>query len=116
MNELDEVIAAELRLLDPAVRASQPALLGLLDGGFREIGASGQEWDRASIIELPVAETPVPAPQVDQIRAEWLGTDVVLLTYRTSSARRVTLRSSLWRRSGDAWKLRFHQGTVMDRS
>ena len=38
-------IEAELRLLDPAVRASPSLVLQLLDPDFTEIGASGRRWD-----------------------------------------------------------------------
>src|SRR3954451_1932975 len=46
---LEEVVALELRLLDPAVRADREAVERLLHPEFREIGASGRLWDRDSM-------------------------------------------------------------------
>jgi hypothetical protein len=59
-----EIVALELRLLDPEVR-----------GG--------------------------------DIEAVAIADDVVLVTYRAAD----TLRSSLWVRGDDGWRVRFHQGT-----
>lgn len=45
-------IEAELRLLDPAVRATPALVLQLLDPDFTEIGASGRRWDTTSILTV----------------------------------------------------------------
>jgi ribonuclease HI len=111
MTAHDDVIAAEMRLLDPAVRASRPDLQLLLSEDFREFGSSGREWHRDAIIDALVSQPPAPPPTVDQVRVDELGQDVVLLTYRSTSDRSVTLRSSIWSRDGARWVLRFHQGT-----
>ena len=43
-----------------------------------------------------------------------LALDAILLTFKTDSAGRICLRSSIWVRSDDdQWLLRFHQGTVI---
>lgn len=111
MSNLDDVLAAEMRLLDPAVRASRPQLEELLGEDFREFGSSGREWQREAIIDALVSEPAAPPPAVDQVRFQELGPDVVLLTYRSASGRYETLRSSIWCRVRDRWILRFHQGT-----
>jgi hypothetical protein len=38
---------------------------------------------------------------------------LVLLTYRSTTAQRSALRSSLWRRETSGWRVLFHQGTVL---
>ncbi|MDN5861179.1 MAG: LysR substrate-binding domain-containing protein, partial [Pseudonocardia sp.] len=43
-DDLAQVVAAELSLLDPAVRRSPQAAGALLDPGFREFGSSGRVW------------------------------------------------------------------------
>ncbi|MEW6472380.1 MAG: hypothetical protein AB1679_08915 [Actinomycetota bacterium] len=59
--------------------------------------------------------TPEPgdaAAQAEDVQAIGLGDDVILLTYRARRPDRVSLRSSLWVRGAEGWKLLFHQGTL----
>ncbi|MEU4262077.1 nuclear transport factor 2 family protein [Streptomyces argenteolus] len=106
-------IDAELRLLDPAVRASADLLGTMLHPEFREIGTSGRVWDRDTIIAVLTATgAPPPSPPtVSRMRGERLAPDLVHLTYDTESGGRRSHRSSLWRLTGSGWLLYFHQGT-----
>ena len=110
----DEVIRRELQLLNPEVRR-QPDLVGaLLHPEFVEFGASGRVWDAESIVEALAAEQTPSEIRATDLVAVLLDPGVVLLTFRTDSAGRACLRSSLWIRSDeDQWLLRFHQGTVI---
>lgn len=112
VSESDEEIVGRLEreLLDPAVRSDASRVAGLLHPEFAEIGRSGRLWGRDDTIQALADETSEP------VGFDLLGTDIVsdgviLLTARTTDARGGTLRSSLWQRSGDRWRLRFHQGT-----
>jgi len=107
--DLDDVLARELLLMDPAVRADPGRAAALLDPAFREFGSSGRVWDAASILAALAADAGT-TPEVRDAAATRLAPDVVLLTYRTVRPGRSTLRSSVWRRT-DAWRLLFHQGT-----
>ncbi len=110
--DLQDVIDRELRLHDPAVRSAPQVAGELLDPEFREFGASGRVWDRASILDV-MAGHDEPPPLTDDLVAARLADDVILLTYRTRRPGRVVLRSSLWRRrDGGPWRVCFHQGTV----
>ena len=40
-----------------------------------------------------------------------VGPGLILLTYLTNHRDRIARRSSLWRRTGDVWRLLHHQGT-----
>ncbi|MEE1797730.1 nuclear transport factor 2 family protein [Streptomyces sp. NPDC101062] len=106
-------IRAELRLLDPAVRASPALLAELLHPEFREFGSSGREWTRDAIIAaLTAPGGPAPRPiTTSKMRGVQLAPDVVHLTYDTETDGRRAHRSSLWRLTGDTWLLHFHQGT-----
>ena len=42
-----------------------------------------------------------------------LGGDVIHLTYLSERAGRRALRSSIWRRTPDGWRVYFHQGTLI---
>lgn len=109
--ELDQVIGHEMRLLDPQVRASAEAVTALLHDEFREFGASGRVWDRASIVPAVTAD-PGTDPTVGEITAVRLAPDVILLTYCVTRPGGRTLRSSVWLRDPAGWRLYFHQGTL----
>lgn len=77
-------MAGELRLLDPAVRASPEAVTELLDPDFAEFGASGRRYDRASVLAVTSAvEDDDPGPDVSELRGTLLAPDLVHLTYVT---------------------------------
>ncbi|MEV6418557.1 nuclear transport factor 2 family protein [Streptomyces sp. NPDC051662] len=115
-SAISAAIRAELRLLDRAVRSSPALLAELLHPEFREFGASGREWNRASVIAL-LTEGGSPAPPpitTSKMRGVRLAPDVVQLTYDSDSNGRRAHRSSLWRLTDDGWLLFFHQGTLFD--
>jgi hypothetical protein len=109
--DLEQVVARELRLLDPDVRADVDAVTELLHPDFAEYGASGRVWDRDSIVAA-LAEDPGVSGTAEDLRAARLADDVVLVTYRVDGERR-SLRSSVWVRDDDGWRVRFHQGTLV---
>ncbi|MCQ6551871.1 nuclear transport factor 2 family protein [Streptomyces sp. C10-9-1] len=106
-------IEAELRLLDPAVRASPELLAELLHPEYEEYGTSGRLWTRASIMEaLGERRTPVPRPiATSRMRGAQLAESVVHLTFDTESGGRRAHRSSVWRLTEGVWLLYFHQAT-----
>ena len=84
----------------------------LLDPEFREFGAFGRVWDRASLLDMMSGDG-APPPITDSIAATRLADDVILLTYRTREPDRTIRRSSLWRpRDGGSWRVFFRHGTV----
>lgn len=113
-QEVRAAIDGELRLLLPEVRRDAAQVDVLLDPEFVEVGASGRVWDRASIVaalvsgEITDAE-PIEATEVAGVR---LAADLVHVTYlsrRTGGT--AVRRSSIWRRTGGAWRMYYHQGT-----
>lgn len=106
-------VAAELRLLDPEVRASPELVLELLDPDFVEFGASGRRWDRATVMAAVAPDgagtgAPVTA---HRMAGTLLAPGLVHLTYVSGNGTRRARRSSLWRHTADGWRLYFHQGT-----
>ncbi|MGE6332872.1 DUF4440 domain-containing protein [Stenotrophomonas sp. NPDC077659] len=114
-------LAAELEHLEralhtPQVRGDRARLSELLDEDFSEIGSSGQCYGRAAAL----AEIPLERAQV-QIESEryavvLLTQDLAQVCYRSRShvngqPQRWVLRSSLWRRHAQGWRVVFHQGT-----
>lgn len=108
--------ALERALHDPQVRGDVARLDELLDAEFSEIGSSGQCYGR----ETALAEIPLQRAQVDILSDDYqvalLAPGVAQVRYRSwyvieGVRQREVLRSSLWRLQGDAWRVRFHQGT-----
>ncbi|WMX48606.1 nuclear transport factor 2 family protein [Streptomyces roseicoloratus] len=105
----------ELRLHDPAVRASGEGIR-LIHPEFVEIGASGRRWTYEDMVAaLPTLHGGAGGPRIEvsAVRGVLLAPDLVHLTYESVIAGRRARRSSLWRKGGDGtgWRLYFHQGT-----
>jgi len=116
MSETDQVIAEvlslERRLLDPVTRASSRNVERLLHADFREVGATGRSWDRNSVLAA-LTTAPGETTAVTDMSARVVAAGVVLVTYqaRGSGERGGSLRSSLWCKGEDGWRVLFHQGT-----
>ncbi|HEL4110537.1 TPA: nuclear transport factor 2 family protein [Stenotrophomonas maltophilia] len=117
----DTALAAELETLERAlhaapVRADRERLAALLDEDFSEIGSSGQCYGRdAALQEIPLERAQVLI-ESDQYAVWLLAEGLAQVRYRSrhhldGHAQRWVLRSSLWRRHGDGWRMVFHQGT-----
>jgi hypothetical protein len=106
------LIELELRLQVSTTRKDAAGLAELLSDDFREFGASGRVWNRASIIAELSAEMPYPIIS-ENFECQRLSSELALLTYVCRNPSRRTLRSSLWRLEGDSWRVLFHQGTVI---
>ncbi len=116
--------ALEIELHHPGVRLDEARVGALLHADFHEVGRSGRAYDRPTIVRFLAeqgrsAEGP-PDVVPDQFAVTVLGPDAALLTYRAAhrqaggSLTRHTLRSSIWVRVGDAWQMRYHQGTAAE--
>ena len=105
-SDAEEVAALEQALLRDDVRADRERVAALLHPDFVEFGASGRVWTRGRML----AEiAPLSAPVIfELVAADQVSPDAVLLTWRQDDR---VLRSSLWLRTSDGWRLRFHQGT-----
>jgi hypothetical protein len=84
---------------------------------FWEVGASGRRYSRAFILEVRGREA-----LVDADAAGWkatgfglrrLGPDCFLLTYTLDQQGRITRRATIWERTGQGWRILYHQGTVV---
>ncbi len=114
MTTHDEILRLEQRLLDPLQRRDPDRLAELLDDEFVEYGGSGRVFDKAEALEAMRA-TPERTFELDGFRVRELAPGCVLATYRVASGGIRSLRSSIWRRRGSAWRVVFHQGTVSAR-
>ncbi|MDE2292797.1 MAG: nuclear transport factor 2 family protein [Elusimicrobia bacterium] len=119
-------ILATLRSLETelhreSTRRNPGRMKQLLHPGFEEFGRSGRRFTLKDIM----AESAAPNSRLPKVVARGfkltrISTDSALLTYisahEDASGRRYrhTLRSSLWLRTTDGWRMRFHQGTPME--
>jgi hypothetical protein len=80
---------------------------------FLEFGRSGRRHDRAAALAMTGDRIDA---RLSEVTVTLLAPDVALVTYVSEvvfqEVQRAN-RSSLWLREGDAWRLRFHQGTPM---
>lgn len=83
---------------------------------FWEIGASGNRYSREHVLNVLEQRASDPAEHTWQTRdfhCREIGGDTYLLTCTLEQGERVSRRSTIWRRSGDAWVIVFHQGTLV---
>ena len=117
VDEIEAAIAGELRLHEPAVRASRTAAEELLDPEFVEVGRSGRRWDREEMLaDLPGFETSSdtgPRIEVSQMAGVLLAPGLVHLTYESVVDGARARRSSLWRKGdeGAGWRVYYHHAT-----
>lgn len=107
------VVALQRRLVSDAVRGDRAAAEELMHPRFMEHDAAGRASGKGrTLAGLAPYEDPVTVEVegIDEL-APW----VVLLRWRARSRSAVTLRSSVWTRQGDAWRLRFEQQTPTTR-
>ena len=84
---------------------------------FWEVGASGRRYSRAEVLDELERRHAAPQPDVwdcSGFHCRKLAGEVFLLTYTLRQNReRLTRRSTLWQRSGEDWKIIYHQGSVV---
>ena len=116
---MDEDWLRELEesLLRPETRRNLEALSKLLAADFHELGASGQVYDRASILSALPGEAAPESYVLSEFVATELDVYVAMVNYRLEAryagedAPRRTVRSSMWRLADGGWQMFYHQGT-----
>ena len=115
--EEEELRRLEESLLRPEVRSSRKAVEALLDETFVEIGASGRVYDKRQTLAA-VSRDAGAEIALSDFSARLLVPGVAQVMYRSVQAqldgnKRETLRSSIWMKRGERWKIVFHQGTLV---
>lgn len=107
-----QIYQLECSHLKPEVRSSKEKIGKVLDDEFFEIGSSGYMIYRADIDgDHALATEPLA---LSDFQLHELGPEAVLTTYTivNQHSGRKTLRSSVWKKRAEGWRLFFHQGTV----
>ncbi len=95
---------------------SRADLLQMTAGDFWEIGASGETYDRDFVIEHLMQRYKAPEPDdwsCSDFSIRQIALDLYQLNYILQQPNRRTRRTTLWRKTNEAWQIVFHQGTVM---
>lgn len=117
VGQVNQAIAAELRLMDPRVRASRELAGRLLDPEFVEVGGSGRRWTYETMLaelpELQGSSADAPRYEPSHISGVLLAPGLVHLTFETTLGERRTRHSSIWRRpdAAEGWRMYYHQAT-----
>jgi hypothetical protein len=84
---------------------------------YWEVGASGRRYSRDSILRTLEQNPPVAAASAGWQSSDYglrrLGSDTYLFTYTLRQAERLTRRATIWQGSGEAWRILYHQGTIV---
>ena len=110
----DKLFELEQRLAQVGKKLSADEASVLIAEDFVEFGSSGRIWSRAEIIAA-MSEWDATERIVDDFRVRDLSPSLCLVTYKSSALGKpgLSLRSSLWRKDGDRWRIIFHQGTAV---
>lgn len=114
-NDLTEHIRQlEEQLLKPEIRSSKIELTKLLAEGFFEFGSSGRVLYKDE--EIEEAGIGIVKMKLSDFEVHAISDDVALATYRifNEMTEQHSLRSSIWKRKEDEWKMVFHQGTKIE--
>jgi len=85
---------------------------------YWEVGASGRRMSREFILRelihsVPYVDAATAGWQTSEFGLRRLGPDTYLLTYTLDQAGRRTRRSTIWQNSDNAWRILYHQGTII---
>jgi hypothetical protein len=114
---LAELRELEIALHQPGVRSDPVQLGALLHPAFREVGRSGMEYARASLLQQFQGQQESYEIWAQDFHLDELAPGMALLTYRSAHLadagrlERHAVRTSIWQLTPSGWKMRFHQGT-----
>lgn len=104
----DNIKQLELSLLDQDIRKNKKILSEIISEEFVEIGSSGKIYKKIDILKYLPEEKDHKFTMIDFEYKE-LSKDVILVYYKITEDN--SLRSSIWKKYSNKWKIIFHQGT-----
>lgn len=115
-------VLAELRCREPIFHrhelgTTRADFERMTTADFWEVGASGRRYSRTFVLDALEERHQSPVDEVwetTDFRCQELAIDIYLLTYTLrQQGARITRRATIWKRTGDGWKIVFHQGTIV---
>ena len=114
---LEELASREPIFHRPELGTSRADFERMTTENFWETGASGRRYSRAFVLDELERRFAAAHPddwETSDFHCAHLATDVYLLTYTLLQDRtRRTRRATIWQRTGDGWKVVYHQGTIV---
>ena len=113
---LAELVAREPIFHRPELGTTRRDFENMVEPDFWEVGASGRRYGRADVLDLLEKrhQTPHDDPwETSDFQCREIAPDDFLLTYTLRQNARVTRRATLWRRRDGAWRIAYHQGTLV---
>jgi hypothetical protein len=117
MSVLDELIAREPIFHRPEFGTARSDFENMTEADFWEVGASGRRYSRKYVLdtlERRFAEPHEDPWEAREFQCREIALDNYLVTYTLIQGVRVTRRSTIWRRHGEAWRIVYHQGTIVE--
>lgn len=97
----------------PEFGTSRDDFDAMIAESFWEIGASGQRYSRAYVLDVLEQRHQQPHEgrwSTADFHCQQIARETFLLIYTLQQGARVTRRSTLWQHTADDWKALFHQG------
>lgn len=113
---LDELIMREPLFHAAAPEAAVHHFEALVAPEFWEIGASGRRYSRSFALRVLEERERLPDQMVwkaSEYHLREIAPQTYLLTYILTQSDRTTLRSTIWQKRFETWKVLFHQGTPL---
>lgn len=116
---LEELKRLESILQYPKSGMTRKDFERMITDSFYEIGTSGRVYNKELVLD--VLEERLKKPQ----EVKWkmkdshcleIAKNNYLLTYTLKQGKRITRRSTIWRKYYNNWKIVWHQGTVVEDS
>ena len=88
----------------------------MTEADYWEVGASGRRYSRDYVLDVLEERFKHPVEEhweTSDFHCREIAVDNYLLTYTLKQGERITRRATLWRRTAQAWKIVYHQGTVV---
>ena len=88
----------------------------MTEADYWEVGASGRRYSRQYVLDVLEERFKHPTDDVwetSDFHCMEIATNNYLLTYTLKQGARITRRATIWRRTAQAWKIVYHQGTVV---
>lgn len=98
----------------PEFGTTRDDFAAMIAEGFWEIGASGQRYRRAYVLDVLEQRHQQPHDDpwsITDFHCQQIAPETFLVTYTLQQGARTTRRSTLWQDTADGWKALFHQGT-----
>lgn len=116
LDVLNELMQREPIFHRPELGTTRQDFENMTIETFWEVGASGRRYSRKYVMDTLELRHLQPHEDLWETRdfhCLEIAPDNYLITYTLIQGKRVTRRSTIWRRCGTEWKIVYHQGTVV---